>query len=164
MIAPAMPAAWAVAGLVAQKVVRGCVRNSLFVVKRESEPTPDSSSVSARLIARLPASKTISGLIGVREWSQSVDIRLYGLRSPTSATPFQPSRLSVAAISTLSVNPPTAIAFHACAGSSTGNSSGSETSSGSEASGMLPAETKNRRRGSSPPSSGASPGIAPAQA
>ena len=41
--------------------------------------------------ALFPASNTISGLMGVREWSQSVEIRLYGLRSPASATEVQPA-------------------------------------------------------------------------
>lgn len=61
-----MAAACAVAGLVAQMVVSGSVRKSRAVVSNESEATPERSSFPAGLNARLPASKTTSGLIGVR--------------------------------------------------------------------------------------------------
>ena len=111
--------------------------------------------------ARLPASNTTSGLIGVLLDRHDVEFREKGLISPATTTGRYPAKCgSLGSIAILSVYPPIVSAFQAWAGSSIGWDSSAPRRSGCIALQTFPPDTQNRRCGRSTSSPAPSPAAA----
>ena len=108
-------AASAAAALVSENVVSADrVAQSYALLTEAEDRRGPAGSFTASLTARLPASITISGLMG--HLPQLTEVQLHGDRSPRGAKGCQLGQRA-ASILNLSVYPPTVSAFHAWAGS-----------------------------------------------